>query len=110
MGSGAPIVEELVLLLRDGAQVGQAVTDDGGRYGLLVLADGDYTVALASEGHGTASRALSVAAPTERTGVERAGGRRSMTVSLPDAVGGPSDIESVSGAEHGRAALRDRVC
>src|SRR3546814_2361146 len=75
MGSGAPIVEELVLLLRDGAQVGQAVTDDGGRYELLVLADGDYTVALASEAHGTASRALSVTVPTDSTGVDLAVGR-----------------------------------
>src|SRR3546814_11091291 len=98
MGSGAPIVEKLVLLLRDGAQVGQAVTDDGGRYELLVLADGDYTVALASEAHGTASRALSVTVPTDSPGVDLPVGSGRNPVHLPAAAEARSAIVPVLGA------------
>src|SRR3546814_17165793 len=66
--------------------------------------DLDYTVALASEAHGTASRALSVTVPTDSTGVDLAVGSGSIAVSLPDEAEAPSAIVRVAG-EDGPAEL-----
>src|SRR3546814_11123785 len=91
--------------------------------------DLDYTVALASEAHGTASRALSVTVPTDSTGVDLAVGSGSIAVSLPDEAEAPSaivrvvgeagagelvgtitDAQPVADFEIGRASCRDRGC